>query len=330
MGSIIGAGYYNTITADDSGSAYYSIIGAGVRNQITADDGHAPQNIIGGGESNMIAAHGGGNAYQNIIGAGVSNMIVAYGTGLAYDNIIGAGLSNTITVSDSDTARSSIIGAGQWNDMSGAMSGIVSGSGNNVSGIASFIGAGYNNSASGNCSVALGAQASDAGYNNNFVWSDGSTLFTSTAVNTFSVLATNGARFVTSSNGSTAAYLPGGSGSWISVSNKNLKENYQEVDTVQVLEKVASMPLETWNYKAQDASIRHMGPYAQDFYAAFSLGEDPLGINTIDIDGVNFAAIQGLYTVHKKDIARLSSEIAELREQLQLILTDRAVARFVR
>jgi dTDP-4-amino-4,6-dideoxygalactose transaminase len=37
-----------------------------------------------------------------------------------------------------------------------------------------------------------------------------------------------------------------------------------------------------------------MGVMAQDFYAAFGIGEDERHITTIDADGVAFAAIQGL------------------------------------
>ena len=40
-----------------------------------------------------------------------------------------------------------------------------------------------------------------------------------------------------------------------------------------VLRKVVALPIATWNYKSQDAAIRHMGPMAQDFHAAFGLGE---------------------------------------------------------
>jgi len=38
-----------------------------------------------------------------------------------------------------------------------------------------------------------------------------------------------------------------------------------------------------------------MGPLAQDFFAAFGLGEDDKHITTIDADGVALAAIQALY-----------------------------------
>ena len=55
---------------------------------------------------------------------------------------------------------------------------------------------------------------------------------------------------------------------------------------------------------------------AQDFYAAFGVGEDNKHISTIDADGVSLAAIQGLYQiVQEKDqrIAQLESEVAQLK-----------------
>ena len=61
-----------------------------------------------------------------------------------------------------------------------------------------------------------------------------------------------------------------------------------------VLDRVVAMPLATWNYKEQDDSIRHMGPMAQDFHAAFGLGVSDKLIDTVDPDGVALAAIQGL------------------------------------
>ncbi len=62
-----------------------------------------------------------------------------------------------------------------------------------------------------------------------------------------------------------------------------------------MLARLAEVPISTWNYTSQDASIRHIGPMAQDFYAAFGVGEDDTHITTVDADGVALAAIQGLY-----------------------------------
>ncbi len=67
------------------------------------------------------------------------------------------------------------------------------------------------------------------------------------------------------------------------------------MDGREVMERVAEIPITTWNYESQDSEIRHMGPAAQDLYAAFGLGEDQRYISTVDADGVTLAAIQGLY-----------------------------------
>ena len=47
--------------------------------------------------------------------------------------------------------------------------------------------------------------------------------------------------------------------------------------------------MSTWNYKAQVASTRHIGPMAQDFAKAFKVGEDERRISTVDADGVALA-----------------------------------------
>ena len=92
------------------------------------------------------------------------------------------------------------------------------------------------------------------------------------------------------------------------------------MDARDVLAKLAAMPIETWNYKAQDASIRHMGLMAQDFYAAYGLGEDKLGIGTADADGVVFAALKGLYELVKEKeaaIELLKRQAARQAEELK-------------
>jgi hypothetical protein len=55
-----------------------------------------------------------------------------------------------------------------------------------------------------------------------------------------------------------------------------------------------------------------MGPVAQDFYAAFGLGEDEGHISTIDADGVALAAIQGLYAL----VQEQEAQIEDLEERL--------------
>jgi len=79
-----------------------------------------------------------------------------------------------------------------------------------------------------------------------------------------------------------------------SFSDRNLKENFEDVDAAEALEKVAKLPVETWNYKFEDADTRHMGPMAQDFQKAFGLGNSDKVIVLLDAIGVALAAIKGL------------------------------------
>ena len=83
-----------------------------------------------------------------------------------------------------------------------------------------------------------------------------------------------------------------------------------------VLESVARMPVSTWSYKSDDPSVRHLGPMAQDFYAAFGLGDTDRGYNSIDAHGVEMAAIKALYNrleEQQAHIERLERESEELR-----------------
>jgi hypothetical protein len=73
-------------------------------------------------------------------------------------------------------------------------------------------------------------------------------------------------------------------------------------------------------YKTQEAAIRHLGPMAQDFYAAFGLGEDDKHINTIDADGIALISIQALYELSlekDKQIAAQSQEIDALKQRIE-------------
>jgi hypothetical protein len=102
--------------------------------------------------------------------------------------------------------------------------------------------------------------------------------------------------------------LPAGSGSWGSLSDRNAKANFSPTDGRDVLARLVAIPVQTWNYTAQDPAIRHIGPMAQDFYAAFAVGEDERYISTIDADGVALASIQGLYQIVQEKDATIASQ----------------------
>ncbi|MDH7489784.1 MAG: tail fiber domain-containing protein, partial [Anaerolineae bacterium] len=104
-------------------------------------------------------------------------------------------------------------------------------------------------------------------------------------------------------------------------SDRNLKENIQPVDVKDILKRLLQVPIAKWNYIA-DQPVPHIGPMAQDFYAAFGVGEDELHISTIDANGVALAAIQGLYQiVQEKDaqIAAQQKQIDDLQARLSAL-----------
>ena len=81
------------------------------------------------------------------------------------------------------------------------------------------------------------------------------------------------------------------------------------IDGFEILEKLAQLPISTWNYKADPPSVHHLGPMAQDFAAAFGLGDSDRVINMVDANGVLMVAVQALY----RRVQSLEAEIASLR-----------------
>ncbi len=130
-------------------------------------------------------------------------------------------------------------------------------------------------------------------------------------------LKTPGGLTIYSNEGqSTGASLAAGSGSWSTLSDRNAKDHFAEVDSREVLAKVATLPVRTWNYKAQDPAVRHIGPTAQDFHAAFNLGENETSISTVDEGGIALAAIQGLNQKLEAELKAKDARIAELEARL--------------
>lgn len=112
-------------------------------------------------------------------------------------------------------------------------------------------------------------------------------------------------------------------GTYSNLSDRNQKENFNAVDAQELLSFLSEIPVTTWNYVSQSDSIRHMGPMAQDFFAAFGLGEDDKHIGTVDADGVVLAAIQGLLErIERLEIAndRLKEQLASTEKRLDMLV----------
>jgi len=107
-------------------------------------------------------------------------------------------------------------------------------------------------------------------------------------------------------------------------SDRNIKQDFAAVDVQAVLAKVAALPILSWNYTNQ-SGVKHYGPMAQDFHAAFGLnGAEDKHIATVDADGVARTAIQGLNEKveggrqkAETSIRKLEAENAELKARLE-------------
>jgi hypothetical protein len=107
-------------------------------------------------------------------------------------------------------------------------------------------------------------------------------------------------------------------GTWTSSSDRNAKQNFAVVSARDVLDKVAAMPITEWQYKAEPDGIRHIGPMAQDFHAAFGLnGSDDKHISTVDEGGVELAAIQALNQKLEEENAEMKARLDKLERLLQ-------------
>jgi hypothetical protein len=138
---------------------------------------------------------------------------------------------------------------------------------------------------------------------------------------------------VTSLNGLTGGVLlQAGSGIFLSSSSnaitisaavgsdRNAKKNFQPVDAVAVLNRLAAIPIEQWNYKWEaDTATPNLGPMAQDFKAAFYPGRDDKSISTLEFDGVELAAIKGLNQKVDAENAALRARNAELEQRLEAL-----------
>jgi len=138
-------------------------------------------------------------------------------------------------------------------------------------------------------------------------------------------LANDGSAFIHSntSGGNSGVTLAANAGSWSSLSDRHVKTAIAAIDPLDILNRLTKMPVSAWSYIAQGEGIRHIGPMAQDFSAAFSFGEDDTHISTVDADGVAFAAIQGLNQKLEAENSELHSKLDEVLARLSKLETTK-------
>ena len=342
--SVVSGGGGATEADSNAAIGAFSAIGGGSRN--IASDSAA---TVGGGRYNKasgkysVVAGGGGPSIfdpneatgdQSAIGGGRAN--IASGEA----STVSGGYDNTAS------ANNSTVGGGRRNNATSISSTVAGGQQNNAStGTHNFVGGGRENAAVGTYSAVLCgyqnyAQASysvNLGGNQNIIFSsaDFSLAFGSfvNVAQPYRVVFFDGAtsgRFGlnrdwnnggisypihvgTSASNGNGAYLTGG-GTWTNGSSRTFKENGRPFEGQQLLEKISTLPVETWQYK--DSDEQHIGPYAEDFVGAFDVGtvRDADGqrenkyLAASDVAGVALAGIQALLD----KVEQLEARIAKL------------------
>jgi hypothetical protein len=296
------AGWGGTVAGgvDNKAAGDYVTVGGGLSNS-ASDSG----NTIAGGGYNLATG-----AFTTV-GGGASNTVSSFFTTVgggelnrasAPDATVGGGRYNTARGDDAT------VGGGLSNSATASRATVGGGVANSAAGFAATVPGGQANMASADHSFAAGrrARAQHAG---SFVWGDSTDSdVASTTSNQFIARASGGTTFYSNASLTAGVTLPPGGGSWSSLSDAAVKDNVTPVDPEKVLERVASLPVSTWNYESQNPSIRHIGPMAQDFREAFGVGEDDRFVGTVDADGVALAAIQGLNRKVEALQERLASE----------------------
>jgi hypothetical protein len=295
--------------------------------------------VVGGGfDGGQIAGNGAaGNA--STIAGGLANVIAAAGS----YGFIGGGSFNQITAAAGVDIQFTTIGGGTNNTVGRGGATVTGGNSNQATGFDASVGGGNGNVASGGAATVPGGGANTAQGNYSFAagrrakaLADGAVLFsdstdadfTGTAPNVFAVGFTGGIGMWTSKTFATGCSIPAGGGAWNCTSSRDQKQDFAAVDAEAVLERVAALPITEWRYRSEASGARHMGPTAQDFHAAFELGDSDQSIGLIDANGVALAAIQGLnakldqalrerdidLAAQRAEIARLRAEVTALRE----------------
>jgi hypothetical protein len=322
--------------------ASYATVAGGLKN--TASHWYT---TIGGGAENVVTGVGG------TVGGGIRNAASDVDTTICggVDNSA-SGFIATVGGGDTNTASGqyATVGGGQDNTAVGHFATVGGGEGNFAGGnhavvaggnsnvavtYYAAVGGGQNNVASGDYSTVPGGSGNSArnfwtlaaGRNakaNNigcFVWGDGSTGDIECNVDhRWVARSSGGVYFYTNPGLTSGVYVAAGGNSWNAISDRMTKENFIPVAGQAILEQLAAMPIQEYNLKSQDDSIRHVGPVAQDFFAAFGYGESDRAINMEDADGIALAAIQGLYELNRERAAHievLEAQIAAQQTQIE-------------
>lgn len=276
---------------------------------------------------------------SSVVASGLSSTAIGIGSVASGGQSIAIG-NNTVASAASATAIGNTTTAGGPNSLAMGYNTTASNASATAFGnttIASGVNStsmGYNTTASGAGSTALGSSVSTNGQTGAFIIGDndpGAEGVTRSGGNDqFVARFWNGYYLLTSGDVTRSGVSIAHNGnSWVSICDKNRKENFEPVNGEDVLHKLNSIPFTSWNYKMQDPkAYRHYGIMAQDFNAAF--GHDKYGaigndttVNPIDMIGIDMTAIQALIK-RTNDLKKENEDLRQLTAQLQISLNEQA------
>jgi uncharacterized coiled-coil protein SlyX len=265
----------------------------------------------------------------------------------AFGNQVTASGYGSFAMGDQVTVTSTVgVGFGSANRVFGTAGFSVGAS--NVSGGFCSNTIGYTDSAMGQGCVALGYRmlaredySVAIGYRGRaihegaLVLSDASSLSatlssytTSSAANQLTARYAGGYRLFTNDDMNIGVSLLANDNSWNIISDSTKKDRFLVADGSAMLLKLRDMRLGSWNYKNQHkAGLRHYGPMAQDFYAAF--GKDAYGtigndttINQANLEGVLMIMVKAL----EQRTADQGAEINALKDNNKKLTEQLAAA----
>jgi len=251
---------------------------------------------ICGGEENSVSN------FQSFIGGGYQNSATAQYAA------VGGGNSNTAS------GQHAAVGGGNSNTASGDSSAVGGGNSNAASGDRSAIPGGRFNTASGDDSLCCGSYASDGGFDDCFVFADGTAL-ASGAANRATFGVAGGYYIYTNAAHTTGMFMAAGASAWAAVSDRRLKTDVAAVDYDRMLARVDAGDVDVYTYRMKTRDPGHdaynVGTMADEFAAlAPPTGKPDTYIDHGDANGVNLAlaiAIRRQQTADRKRIAALEA-----------------------
>ncbi len=223
---------------------------------------------------------------------------------------IGGGTSNVVS------ADFATVSGGSVNEAQGAISTIIGGSYNLAIGDYSVVLGGFQNIANGDYNLVFGetVQPTVTESHRVYLFGDGTVGNPSGRIAINRLSTSHPIHVGTDPSNGNGAHLTA-AGVWTGPSSRTLKDRIRPLDPQEVLQKILVMPVEGWYYKGTEEY--HIGPYAEDFYAAFGTGvlnSPDVGkyLAASDVAGVSLLGIQALHAENE----RLRQQLSQTQQLL--------------